>query len=525
MTNTHKHTKHLTRAAQQELLTKAAQAIELPGMVDVCVIGGGAAGILAAITAHDTGWENNLSVAMLEADLECGRTILATGNGRCNFSNVDLASEYYNHPELAESIMGTPGEALKSILDFFRATNLMWTEEEGRLYPMSRQAASVRNLLLNRVKYAGVIAAPGRSVVGAKRAGGKWQVSYTTPWDDKPQTLKCRSLIIASGGKSGVLLDELKLKTVAPTPVLCPLNCQSLMPGLLEQLDGRRVRAHVALKRGAHIVAQESGEVLFRPYGVSGIVIFNLSRYAKPGDMLEIDLAPEVDAWEVDRLIASQWGNDNALDGILDPVVAHVLIEAAGGSQMEGLAWRVAPLVKGLPLRITGLSNDERAQVTRGGVDTSILDGKVLAVKGKTALYACGEAVDMDGACGGYNLSWAWTSGMRAGMDAAKVAQFAKAEEDARLEEQAKQKAAAAKKRELEAAQAKMAKATKATKASKGAKAQTAKVNKGAKAQTAKDAPTKTTSARGASAKPARAKAAPAKNTPAKTASKKAKRA
>lgn len=478
---THKKTaKTLSRAAERERLLKAAQAVELPAQVDVCVIGGGAAGILAAISASDTGCTNGLSVAVLEADLECGRTILATGNGRCNFSNVDLAPEHYNHPELASSIMGKPEDALEAIQAFFRATGLSWIEEDGRLYPMSRQAASVRNLLLNRIKYAGVIAACGRKVAGAKRAGGKWCVSYTTPWDATPQTLKCRSLIVCSGGKSGELLEALKLKTIEPSPVLCALSCQSPLPGLLEKLDGRRVRCHAVLKHGAHIVAQESGEVLFRTYGVSGIVIFNLSRMAQPGDMLELDLAPEVDAWEVDRLIATQWGNENALDGILDPVIAHELIEAAGGIQMEGLAWRVAPLVKGLPLRVLGAADTEHAQVSRGGVAVETLDAKVLAVKGKANLYACGEAVDIDGACGGYNLSWAWLSGLRAGADSARAAGFDKAEEEARLEEAAKKKAAAAKKRELEAAAAAKAGAAKTAKAAKSeaGAAKTAKVAK-----------------------------------------------
>lgn len=450
--STHKKSnKPQSRTAEKTAKIKAAQAIELPDQVDVCVVGGGAAGIVAAIAAHDTGWENDLSVVLLEGDFECGRSILATGNGRCNFSNTDLAPEHYNHPELATTIMGTPEEALETIQTFFRATGLSWIEEEGRLYPMSRQAASVRNLLLNRLAFAGVVAAPCRKVKGAKRAGAKWAVTYTTPWDPEPKVLKCRTLIVAGGGKSAELLDALKLKTVAPSPVLCALAAQSPMPGLLEKLDGRRVRAHVALKRGARIVAQESGEVLFRSYGISGIVVFNLSRYAQPGDMVEVDLAPEVDAWEVDRLIASQWGNEHALDGILDPVIAHELIEAAGGIQMEGLAWRVAPLVKGLPLRITGTADAEHAQVTRGGVAVESLD-KVLAIRGKTALYVCGEAVDMDGACGGYNLSWAWLSGMRAGADAARVAGFNKTEEQVRLEEAAKKRAAAAKKRELEAA-------------------------------------------------------------------------
>ena len=146
---------------------------------------------------------------------------------------------------------------------------------------------------------------------------------------------------------------------------------------------------------------------------------FDLSRHARPGDLIELDLAPEVDAWEVDGIVASRPGDTAALDGILDPVIAAELVRLAGGVHMSGLAWRVAPLVKGLPLRVTGLADTAHAQVTRGGVNVSALDPATLSVRGRPGLFACGEALDVDGACGGFNLAWAWTSGMCVGEVAA----------------------------------------------------------------------------------------------------------
>ena len=203
------------------------------------------------------------------------------------------------------------------------------------------------------------------------------------------------------------------------SPVLCGVAAEASAPGLLDALDGRRAHATATLTRSGRVIIREAGEVLFRPWGLSGIVSFDLSRHARPGDLIELDLAPEVDAWEVDGIVASRPGDTAALDGILDPVIAAELVRLAGGVHMSGLAWRVAPLVKGLPLRVTGLADTAHAQVTRGGVNVSALDPATLSVRGRPGLFACGEALDVDGACGGFNLAWAWTSGMRVGEVAA----------------------------------------------------------------------------------------------------------
>lgn len=468
-TRAHKPAKPLSRAAERERkLTEAAQ-VEMPARTDVLVVGAGAAGLTAAIVAKEAG----VGALVLEADLECGKSILATGNGRCNFTNTQLLPEMYSNPELARSIMGEPQEALQNVLDFFSACGLSWVEEDGgRLYPRSRQAASVRNILLARCWRDGICLAPARKVVDAKRVAGWWNVTFVNAWDGTQGSIKARALIIATGGALHTyredepnLTETLGLKITPYAPVLCALKTQAALPGLFEKLDGRRAHCTATLKRGGQIVTHQSGEVLFRPYGISGIMSFDLSRYARPGDMIELDLAPEVDAWEVDQLIAHRWGDTSALDGILDPVIAATLIEAAGGVYTDGLAWRVAPLVKGLPMRFVGWADTEHAQVTRGGVEASSLNDKVLTVKNRTNLYVCGEAVDMDAACGGYNLTWAWLSGMRCASDAAHIAKIAIAEEQARAEEAAKKRAAEKAKREA-AAKAKKVSDTKAAKKS-----------------------------------------------------------
>ena len=409
-----------SRAREREQLERMAAATALPARADVCVVGGGAAGLACAVTAAEAG----ASVLVLERSLECGRTILATGNGRCNFCNADLAANSYNHPEFVAASMGEPGEALEHILGFWQGCGLSWAEEDGRLYPRSRQAASVRNVLLARARRAGAALACGREVTGATRQRGGWHVRLSQTWDGEERELDAATLVIASGGASGAVADALGLALVPDSPVLCGVAATAPAPGLLERLSGRRAHCVATLTR---VVMREAGEVLFREYGLSGIVSFNLSRHARPGDAIELDLAPEVDAWEVDKLVADRPGDAHALDGILDPATAEALVGLAGGAQAGGLAWRVAPLVKGLSFRVEGLADTAHAQVTRGGIDVAALDARTLAARGHDGLFACGEALDVDGACGGYNLAWAWASGMTCGASAARHAATAHA--------------------------------------------------------------------------------------------------
>ena len=204
-----------SRAREREQLERMAASTALPARADVCVVGGGAAGLACAVTAAEAG----ASVLVLERSLECGRTILATGNGRCNFCNADLAANNYNHPEFVAASMGEPGEALERILGFWRGCGLSWAEEDGRLYPRSRQAASVRNVLLARARRAGAALACGREVIGATRQRGGWHVRLSQTWDGEEREIDAATLVIASGGASGALADA--ALRWSPTPPCC----------------------------------------------------------------------------------------------------------------------------------------------------------------------------------------------------------------------------------------------------------------------------------------------------------------
>lgn len=416
----------MPRARQRERELAEAAAVKVPATCDVAVVGGGASGLAAAITAAEAG----ASVVVLEAGTRCGATILATGNGRCNFSTVKLAPKHYNDPGFVAAALGEG--PLDEITGFFRACNLRWSLEGPRLYPLSRQAASVRNVLLSRAKRAGVTLAPARQVVGARPKADGWGLTYQEGFGPGArQAMTCRALVVATGGHSGDdLAAQLGLTLVGRRPALCPLACE---PSPLSALDGRRSIATLSLVRGLFPTWRERGEVLFRDYGLSGIVTFDLSRRAEPGDVALVDLAPDVTPADLRQLVDPFAHGDfepGCLDGVLDPVVARLLEQLAherwmlsGYEPPEGLpqtdSASLLSLAKALPFRIAGRAGDQGAQVTQGGIALSQVDPATMAVRERPGLLACGEALDVDGDCGGYNLSFAWLSGIRAGTSAA----------------------------------------------------------------------------------------------------------
>lgn len=399
--------RRISRSGYRARQTDAARSVQVPSVCDVCVVGGGAAGLTAAIAAAECG----ARVVVLERDLDCGRTILATGNGRCNFANVNLAWDRYNDPEFVRAVAGVG--FLGDVLAFFRTSGLVWAEEEGRLYPQSRQAASVRNVLLARAARAGVSLAPAREVISVSPSGRGYSVRYAERFEGgRTFSLGATAVVLASGGRALAPVYHLSLSMLPMTPVLCALACSGLA---LAQVDGRRVHVDAALIRNDAPVAREAGEILFRPYGVSGIVAFDLSRVARPGDTLELDLVPGTTEDELAGLLRSGL----PLDGFLDPVIAGLLRDEEADTSPGELPQVFAYDVKHLDLRVEGKADEAHAQVTRGGLANGQFDPATLECRGRRGLFACGEALDVDGACGGYNLAWAWKSGLVAGAAAA----------------------------------------------------------------------------------------------------------
>lgn len=408
------------------------------GECDVAVIGGGASGLAAAIASARAG----ARVAVVERDVACGLSILATGNGRCNLSNADLDAARYVHPAAARTVMGASPEM--DIAAFFDSLGLMTCAVDGRLYPVTRRAESVRDVLLRGCSCAGVQLLCGYEVKETVRTERGWRLVADAParsvrFDGDVRRARkalaaaprrevevfCKSVVLAVGGSSSSVCRLFGLPHVDETPVLCPIACELESAAersgatALARLDGLRVEAGLSLLRDDACVHHEQGEVLFRRYGISGIAAFDLSRRIASGDVIELDLFPELDEHALAELLVRRESavgryvdaGPDWFDGLLArPLAAFVYAEA----QSIEVAAR---LVKHLRLYVAGCAEERQAQVHRGGIPLDALDLETLAVA--PGLFACGEALDQDADCGGFNLAWAWLSGLRAGKAAA----------------------------------------------------------------------------------------------------------
>lgn len=397
------------RQAAQAQRIKQAQAFMVPDNIDVAILGGGAAGLCAAITAAEALGANR-RVVVLEKALESGRTILATGGGRCNFTNADLSFENFSHPEFVQAVCRDKDTFLADILSFFRSSGLAWaTEDEGRMYPLTRQASSIQSLLLRRAQKAGVQFAQGREVTSINPQHNGFTVTFQECFGgEKTHEVHASTVILATGGLATTnLAESLDLQTTSLRPGLCALTCAPKPPAIL---DGKRVRAHAALLRDGNVLKQESGELLFRPFGLSGIMIFNLSRTALPGDIIEIDLIPQLTDEEVAAAIEA-----HTTDGLLDPQIAAYL---GAHDSVESTITKAHKMT----FTVIGTSSKVVPQVCIGGISIDQVNTNTLEAHDVPGLFVAGEALDIDAQCGGFNLSWAWKSGMVAGLAAAKNA-------------------------------------------------------------------------------------------------------
>ena len=371
----------------------------------VAVIGGGAGGLCAAIAAGQEGAE----VTIYEAANRVGKKLLKTGNGRCNLSNRNVSPAEYNHPEFTADVLKAvpcPG-----LLSFFSALGL-WTvtDEEGRVYPRSDTAASVLDVL--RL---------GCSAVGAEE---RCSTEITDVRSDRHgfrltardgECFNADCVIIATGGGT-VLARRLGHLIVPFTPVLCPLKTDT---DGIRGLTGLRSVCRAELFHHGQSIYKEDGEILFRDFGVSGILALNLSRYANAGDILSLDFMPEMTEAELTEKLRAQsslrTGSGDIFTGIFHRRLGEAILRRSASNDPA----KIAKTVKNYRFTVLGAGDTQHAQVTRGGAAVTEFESSTLQSRLVQGLYAVGEALDIDGKCGGYNLHWAFASGLCAGRSAA----------------------------------------------------------------------------------------------------------
>lgn len=412
---------------------------------DVLVIGGGASGLAAAITAARA----CKSVCIVERDVACGLKILATGNGRCNLSNESIDFQRYNHPAFVESVMGPRPE--QELMGFFSSLGIMTTSEEGRLYPRSLRAESVRDTLLNACNHLGIALICGANVASVHKAPEGWALQIDRParalkakkHDDRKSelrslrraladtprknvTLQAHTAIIATGGNPTGIAEMFSLPLTPLHPVLCPVSASVVGDRMaLKTLDGLRVRARLTLTRNHEELWCEDGEVLFRTFGISGVAAFNLSRRIQHGDTILLDVFPDLSKDElldvlhrrVELLGRFSPHDPRWLDGMLAPQLSRVVCTAfeqchPGSNDVIHLV----SILKHFKLLVEGTADERSAQVIRGGIPIETISIPSLRANAAVGapLCVCGEALDIDADCGGFNLAWAWLSGIRA---------------------------------------------------------------------------------------------------------------
>ena len=396
--------------------------------VDIAVIGGGAAGLAAAISAKRT--NGKASVAVIERLPKVGKKILATGNGRCNLSNADLSEDHY-HGTNRDLAMITSGF---SVTDFFAGLGVLCEDDGyGRIYPRCRSAASVLDALRLECARLGVEEVCGYEVTDIN-VGKRSFVIHSAD-----REITAVSVILAGGGKSqpalgsnGSLLDicaGLGIRIAEPFPALVPLKTD---PALVKPLKGQRADAKVTICADGTPIKTERGEVQFTDGLISGICVFDLSYLydrCKHNCKLRLDLLPDMSIKQVTDLLYSTRDIRKAapaedyLSGIFTKPMGLYLLKRTYNKLPEKTddikePEQLAGTIKSLTFPITGTAGFDRSQVTAGGIAApQICDN--FELENLPGMYACGEMIDIFGDCGGYNLDFAFSSGAIAGRSAA----------------------------------------------------------------------------------------------------------
>ena len=399
----------------------------------IAIIGGGASGMAAALAAAEN---PNVTVELFERQARVGRKLQATGNGRCNLTNMHACAGGYHGEDPCFSKAALSAMSPVDTLAWFREIGLFTVEEpSGRVYPYSDQANSVVDVLRFALEKSNIHLHLGTEVLKIKCLGKEFCV------ETAEEKFYCDKVIIACGGLAGTklggsmagykLLIKLGHKSTRLRPALVQLKCS--WSGV-SALKGVRTNCNAQILCNGALHMESTGELQFTEYGLSGPVIFEVSRDACVGVaewICRLDFLPQIseNALYLDLLNRKNrcLPADELLTGILHNRLGRTLIKAAGirGTNPMNILNEqeirtVCKLVKSFDIPITEPLGMDAAQVTAGGIVTRDFNPETMESYLVPGLYACGEVLDVDGDCGGYNLQWAWSSGYCAGKHAGK---------------------------------------------------------------------------------------------------------
>lgn len=402
----------------------------------IAIIGGGASGMMAAITAAEHGAE----VWIYEIKDRLGKKILATGNGKCNYTNLFQEDSCYRGTDMSFSKAARRQFTVENTLDFFKSIGIEPKIKNGYVYPNSEQAASVADALAMELRAKGVKVIYGQ-VFSVKESAGCFFVKTEHGQNEFDKVILCCGS--PAGLKNPKEFSGYKLAEgfghhiTDLSPALVQLRCKEKW---FKTISGVRCEGVVTLLENNKEIAKEKGELLFAEYGLSGIPVFQISRFAgaalNRGSKVtcKVDLLPGYTNEELETLLLKRFATlknrtaEELLVGLHNHKVNYILLKELGIDPVADskkayhpeVFSKLSALYKVLTCQVTELNPFSNAQVCAGGVDTSEINDNTLESKLVKGLYFAGELVDVDGTCGGYNLQWAWSSGHVAGLNAAK---------------------------------------------------------------------------------------------------------
>ena len=419
-------------------------------MNDVIVVGGGASGLAAAIEAARGGCR----VTVLEQKERTGKKILATGNGRCNLTNLHMDPDTCyrgGNPAFVRDVLGRVTVA--ETLVWFGDLGIPTKDRNGYVYPRSDQASAVAEALAMEAEHLGVRILCGMRVEsisfkgensGNLRTAGEFAVTAEDRTDgerkvgerkaDRRETFRSRAVILAAGSKAAPatgsdgsgyeLAEALGHKIIPPLPALVQLICRGR---IFRQLAGIRTTA-------------DRGEVQLTEQGISGIPAFQVSRFASAalaaGRLVEasLDFLPDWNREQILEFLTARRSRlayrkgESFLSGLFAGKLGAVLMSSAGISLTDPVSQipdrkleKLADQIRDFRAPVTGTRSFDSAQVCCGGVCADQVFGATMESRITPGLYLTGELLDVDGICGGYNLQWAWSTGILAGRSAAKI--------------------------------------------------------------------------------------------------------
>ena len=405
--------------------------------MNVCVIGGGASGLVSAVCAA----QNGDKVKILELRDRVGKKILATGNGKCNMTNADMSLSHYHGLKSEEASRALVSDVFnkyskEDVVDFFEKLGILISYNNGYAYPYSQQASSVLDVLRFKLEALSVDVITDCTVDEIKKDKNIFNV-YT----DKGR-FKADKVILSCGSRASLpdnipdgynLAVKLGHSIIGPLPALVPITCKD---AIFKSLAGIRTKGKITLFDSDNTeIAENFGELQLAQYGVSGIpafmISYQVSKQLKNGKKLYLilDFMPDISRDDFISILKKRISDcpyknaENLLIGLLNKNLALALIKDCGIDYRLSVSdfneediVRLADKIKSFRVHVSGTKQMKDAQVCAGGVDVSELNSN-LESKFVKGLYFAGEMIDVHGDCGGYNLQWAFSSGMVCGYD------------------------------------------------------------------------------------------------------------